>query len=262
MDQRLRAYWREVRKEAWHGDPFDRAHSICGAVLFLLVVWWAFGRERAIEELSATLAASAAAVLVAVVFTGLRLARAAYRIHNANLRHISDLENQRDETLEKLKRLADDRAPRVFLEFVGNKLFGTQPNQVPECPLRVTNEGRSIALEIQIDQLDLVDDLWVTFERIQQLAPGKTVNAVVEVTERSEDGGYLIDHPNHLAWAIQRAHVHKIFEGKNHKSRLWPMHVVFRDADGVSFESVYVLRLDPDGMNARIEFERYGSIKL
>ena len=74
----------------------DWAESFALVLLPIGLLWFALGRERAMEEVITTALYVTAAAVVAGVFLVLRLANAAADIHVENLTNIASIEHQRD----------------------------------------------------------------------------------------------------------------------------------------------------------------------
>jgi hypothetical protein len=92
------AYWRQVRERAL-GKPkgtLDWAQLILAPVVSLLLLSYALGRDKALEQLTKTVLFAAGGLLVAVVFAVFRVAKAVFEIHQEDLDNISAIERGQD----------------------------------------------------------------------------------------------------------------------------------------------------------------------
>jgi hypothetical protein len=97
MSQLSASYWRDIRRRALKPmDWLDWVQQGVVLVLFLGLLLFAFGRDRAVEELATTALGAFAAVLCAGGFLILRLGQAAFASHVDALKAIQSLEAERD----------------------------------------------------------------------------------------------------------------------------------------------------------------------
>jgi hypothetical protein len=95
-----RAYWRDVwRRVVRPKSVLDWAESAALVLFPIGLIWFALGRDKAMEEVITTALYMTAAAVVAGVFLVLRLANAAADIHAESLGHITSIERQRDSAL-------------------------------------------------------------------------------------------------------------------------------------------------------------------
>lgn len=97
MSEVSAAYWRDIRRRALKpASKLDWAETVLGWLLFLGLLLYAVGRDRALEELTTTGLYALAAVTVGGVFLILRLGQAAFASHSDSLKTIQHLESERD----------------------------------------------------------------------------------------------------------------------------------------------------------------------
>jgi hypothetical protein len=99
-----RAYWRDVWRRVVRPKSFlDWAESVALVLFPIGLVWFALGREKAMEEVVTTALYMTAAAVVAGIFVVLRLANAAADVHVENLNSIARIESERDTAIAALK---------------------------------------------------------------------------------------------------------------------------------------------------------------
>jgi hypothetical protein len=141
----LAAYGRELRRRALGPpkDALDWAEAIAGVVFPLGFVWFALGRQRAMEEVVTTALYLSAAVLCGALFLVLRLGRAAFEIHRDDLSRIGLIERELDE----LKLL---KMPRAELYFDPDDVRCAQPGQTIEQVQNAALPGKQYLYAIGI----------------------------------------------------------------------------------------------------------------
>lgn len=93
-DSRARGYWRLVHKTAWglSREHFSWAYPIATAVVIMVLDVAVRGRDKALENLSSTLIAAGAAIVVAVGIYLFNVARAGSLIYAEQLRAVDRIE--------------------------------------------------------------------------------------------------------------------------------------------------------------------------
>lgn len=89
------AYWREVRQRVDKPKgALDWVERLFVGAVVVGLFWYAFGRDKALEQLAKTGIVAVSGAVVAAVFVVIRLARAAFEIHQEDLKNINAIEEE------------------------------------------------------------------------------------------------------------------------------------------------------------------------
>jgi hypothetical protein len=104
------AYWREVRKDAFHkSDPVDWLQWGLPPVV-TSVASWSVGVGEALSEVAKVLIALSSGLLVFALVAGIKVARSVFRVHLAGLATISRVEVERDDARKERDQARADLA--------------------------------------------------------------------------------------------------------------------------------------------------------
>lgn len=162
-------YWRRLREHAnfWPDDVIDVAQSAVEIPLVLLLVYQAFGRDRAMEEVKTTALYLLAALGTAALFTGLRFVRAGYRVFQEDQQSIISIERAKDASDADLAALTTPRA-RLRHE------TGRKPDFMREANVAPGVKERRHLLGVENLSTGVITRLRVVAERFEPYLQGAT----------------------------------------------------------------------------------------